>query len=94
MDARGGIVINAYRVALILCRAVAIALWWSAGLRFLALAITAVYAQFGSSGLAGIPFVALSAQPMINLVPLAIAAGFLQIFAALAGGFDDGRRRV
>ena len=73
---------NAYRVALILCRAVVVALWWSVGLQLLSLAVTAIVAQLNFVGLAGVAFVAWSVQPMTNIVSLAVVAGFLQIFAA------------
>ena len=82
---------NAYRIALITCHAVVVALWWSAGLRLLSLAITAVFAVFGSGALAGFSLAGLSFQPVINVVLLAIAAGFLQIFAAsLAASMTGG----
>lgn len=73
---------NAYRVALILCRAVVVALWWSAGLRFLSAAIMVVVAQLNIAGLRSVPVTAMSGQSLINVLLLAIVAGFLQIFAS------------
>lgn len=73
---------NAYRVALILCRAVAIALWWSTGLRFVSAAIIAMIARFGLFGSwPGVPVTLLYFQSLSGIVPLAIAAIFLQVFA-------------
>lgn len=67
---------NSYRVALILCRAVALALWWSAGLRILAPLISVVASRLNSSGL-----FAFSTITMASAVPMVVAAIFLQIFA-------------
>lgn len=71
---------NPYRVALILCRAVVVALWWSAGLRFLAVAITFLVAQFNIAALKSIPVTAMAFQPLIGIALTAIVAGFLQMF--------------
>ncbi len=73
---------NAYRIALILCRAVAIALWWLAGFRFMSVATILIIAQFNIGGLGGAAVSQLPLQLFISAVSLAIAAGFLQIFAA------------
>ena len=73
---------NAYRVALILCRAVAVALWWMAGIRLLSLVIMAILVALNIGGLKVIPILPFSAPSAISLVPLAIGAGFLQMFAA------------
>ena len=73
---------NAYRVALILCRAVAGALWWSAGIRLLSLAITALVSFLNLGGLRNVPVLQLSVPSVLSQIPLVIAAGFLQIFAA------------
>lgn len=72
---------NSYRVALILCRAVVVALWWSAGLRFLAVAITFIVAQFNIAALKNIPVTTMALQPLIAIALTAIVAGFLQMFA-------------
>lgn len=72
---------NAYRIALVLCRAVTIALWWSAGLRFVSAAILIIVEIFRLFGqvVSGMP---PSLQTLTGVVPMVIAAGFLQIFAA------------
>lgn len=72
---------NAYRIALILCRAVVVTLWWSAGLRFLAVAITFIVAQTNIAVLRSIPVTAMALQPLIGIALSAIVAGFLQMFA-------------
>ena len=91
MDARGGQIINAYRVALILCRAVAMALWWQAGIGVLATAALFVVAQLNIATFKGVPALATSGQSLLNAVMLAIGAGFLQIFAAsLANSMTGG----
>ena len=81
---------NAYRIALILCRAVVVALWWSAGVHFVSAAVMIIAALFGVFG-RGIPVTPLSLQSLIDVVPTVIAAGFLQIFAAsLAASMTGG----
>lgn len=85
---------NAYRVALILCRAVAVALFWMAGIRLVSLAILAIIALLNIGGLRSVPvlpFSLLSLPELVSIVPLFIGAGFLQIFAAsLAASMTGG----
>lgn len=73
---------NAYRVALILCRAVIVALWWSVALRFLAVAITIIVAQFNIAALKSVPITTMALQPLIGIALSALVAGFLQMFAS------------
>ena len=81
---------NPYRIALILCRAVAVALWWSAGVQFVSAAVMIIAGLSGVFG-RGIPVLPLSLQSLIGVVPTVIAAGFLQIFAAsLAASMTGG----
>ncbi len=85
---------NSYRVALILCRAVMISLWWSAGINFLSGLVlglanaSGLFARFGLSGFSLVNSVYLS---LGGAVSLAVAATFLQLFAptlsaAMTGG--------
>ncbi len=71
---------NVHRVALILCRAVVVALWWSAGLRLVSVLIAVVAALSGVFG-RGIPVAPLSLQIPLSVAPMVVVAGFLQIFA-------------
>ena len=68
---------NAYRIALILCRAVAVALWWSAGLRVLSVLVGAVTYVLSASTIFG-----ASGGNVFLALPLVVAAIFLQTFAA------------
>ena len=81
---------NAYRIALILCRAVAVALWWSAGLRFVSAFVMVVAGLFGVFG-QGLPLAPLSVQTLVSVVPVIVVAAFLQIFASsLAASMTGG----
>lgn len=74
---------NAYRVCLILCRAVAVALWWNVGLRLLSATITLIVAQLSFQ--MNIGHATMGASFYLELLTLAvpqiIAAVFLQVFA-------------
>ena len=68
---------NSYRVALILCRAVAVALWWLVGIRVLPVLIE-VMGDFSHLMRAfGVPGVTL-----FSVAFYAVAAIFLQMFSA------------
>ena len=73
---------NPYRVALILCRAVTIALWWSAFFQLLSGAIIMVVAQLNIGAFKGIPVSSFALSSVTTLLPLIAAAIFLQIFGA------------
>lgn len=77
---------NAYRIALILCRAVAIALWWSAGIRVLSVLVGAVINLLSSSTIFFAP-----GMTLISAVPFAVGAIFLQIFSASLAASMAGR---
>ena len=74
---------NAYRVALILCRAVVIALWWNVGLSVLSVIVTLITAQLNSQMSFG--NLSLDASFYVDIltltVPQVVAAIFLQVFA-------------
>ena len=70
---------NAYRIALILCRAVVVALWWSAGVRALWIAGSAVTNLLSTSVIFGN---SAGAGDIFSAALLAVAAIFLQTFAA------------
>ena len=81
---------NAYRIALILCRAVAVALWWSADIRFVSAFVMVVAGLFGAFR-PSFSLAPLSIQTLISIVPIIIVAGFLQIFASsLAASMTGG----
>lgn len=80
MDARGGIVINAYRIALILCRAAIIALCLSAALRLIIELAVVLVARAGGFG-TGLPGAFTSLLlPLGQFVFTLVIAIFLEIF--------------
>lgn len=75
---------NAYRVALIFCRAVAISLWWNAGIGLLSGVVMALITRAGWFG-TGVPFRIISNGswifPLGYFVFAALIAIFLRVFA-------------
>ena len=82
---------NAYRIALILCRAVTIGLWWSAGLSVVTMLTLGIAIPLGlMPGFVGTPLQLILNQAMV-LVPQIVVAGFLSAFApALCAGMSGG----
>ena len=83
---------NAYRVALILCRAVSVTLWWTAGIRFVSVGATLLAAKLGAWATSVFPVGMNIVLPsLITVVPLVIAAIFLQVFTASISASMIGR---
>lgn len=81
---------NPYRIALILCRAVTISLWWSAGIGIASGLLVGVGISSGAFGLTGFPLLNSIFSPLSGALGLAVAATFLQLFAPTLGAAMTG----